>query len=81
MNEQEIFIKAMSHRNPGDRSRFLDEACQNDPSLRDRIQRLFQHGEQAESFFEDSPAQLWNATEIPARDAGVSPSNAEWDLK
>ena len=39
MNEQSIFTTALE-RDAAERQRFLDEACGNDPGLRQRVERL-----------------------------------------
>src|ERR1700733_144177 len=55
MQEQSIFVEALDKENPGERADFLDRVCASTPGLRDRIERLLQRHQQADSFLE-SPA-------------------------
>ena len=39
-NEKEIFLKALEFETPGERARYLEVTCRDDPSMRDRIEAL-----------------------------------------
>jgi WD40 repeat protein/serine/threonine protein kinase len=52
MREQSIFIEAVEKESPGERTAFLDQACAGDPALRQRIERLLERHQQADSFLE-----------------------------
>ena len=41
MNERAIFIEALDRDTPGDRAAYLDEACDGDPALRERVEKFF----------------------------------------
>ena len=64
MNEQEIYIAAMCRDDLHDRNRFLDDACGDDPELRERINSLLKHGQQANRFMEDLPLEVLALDEI-----------------
>src|SRR6266849_728822 len=55
MQEQSIFIEALDKEDPAERAAFLARVCASDPALRQRIERLLQRHQQADSFLE-SPA-------------------------
>jgi WD40 repeat protein/serine/threonine protein kinase len=57
MNEQSIFIAALE-REPAARPRFLDEACENNPGLRQRVERLIASHEAAVSFMDEPAGHL-----------------------
>jgi tetratricopeptide (TPR) repeat protein/serine/threonine protein kinase len=42
MNERDIFIAALQLEKPAERQAYLDEACQNDPALRGRVEELLE---------------------------------------
>ena len=65
MNEQEIYIEAMSRKDPVDRSRFLDDACGDDDVLRNRLEKLIRRSKQVGSFLEHPPHPLAAVGEIP----------------
>jgi hypothetical protein len=50
MQEQSIFVEALDKEEPAERAAFLDRVCASDPALRQRIERLLQRHEQADSF-------------------------------
>jgi serine/threonine protein kinase/tetratricopeptide (TPR) repeat protein len=60
MNEQALFIEALEKHDPAERAAFLDQMCAGDPALRQRLERLLQHHQQADSFLE-SPTLAWAA--------------------
>ena len=43
MNEQEIYIEALKY-DADQRTQFLDKICGNNRELRQRMDRLFEHG-------------------------------------
>jgi serine/threonine protein kinase/WD40 repeat protein len=47
---EEIFTSALEKSSPAERSAYLDEACKNDPALRDRVAALLQAHDKAQSF-------------------------------
>src|SRR5437762_5684624 len=55
MQEQTLFIEALDKQDPAERAAFLDRVCAGDPALRQRLERLLQRHQQADSFLE-SPA-------------------------
>jgi serine/threonine protein kinase/Tfp pilus assembly protein PilF len=58
MQEQSIFIEALEKEGPVERAAFLDKVCAGDPGLRQRIERLLQQHQQADSFLDAPPAGL-----------------------
>src|SRR4051794_9287077 len=55
MQEQSIFVEALDRVEPAERAAFLDRVCARDPGLRQRVQKLLQRHQQADSLL-DSPA-------------------------
>jgi serine/threonine protein kinase len=55
MQEQSLFTAALEKQDPAERAAFLDQACASDSALRQRIERLLQRHQEANSFL-DSPA-------------------------
>ena len=58
MNEREIFIAALHQRDAAERSALLDQACQGDASLRERVEELLREQERLGSFLEAPVAGL-----------------------
>jgi serine/threonine protein kinase len=58
MNEQTLFIEALEKHDPAERAAFLDQVCAGDPALRQRLERLLQRHQQADSFLE-TPTSAW----------------------
>jgi serine/threonine protein kinase len=56
MNELDIFSAAVELRTPEDRDQYLDQACGDNPALRQRIVSLLRSSNEAGSFIE-SPAE------------------------
>ncbi|MBA3480730.1 MAG: tetratricopeptide repeat protein [Pirellulales bacterium] len=56
MNELDIFSAAVELKTPEDRDQYLDQACGDNPALRQRIVSLLRSSNEAGSFIE-SPAQ------------------------
>lgn len=56
--EETIFSAARQLADEGARAAYLDQACQGEPQLRQRIERLLQAGEQARPFFQQNAATL-----------------------
>ena len=52
MNEQTIFTEALERMDPEERDAFLAQACQGDPSRRQRIDRLLAQHQCAADFLE-----------------------------
>ena len=50
-----IFIEALEKGDPSERAALLDEACQTDAKLRERVERLLSEHERQESFILDTP--------------------------
>jgi serine/threonine protein kinase/Flp pilus assembly protein TadD len=61
VNEQTLFAEALERTDPQERAAFLDQACQGDAALRQRIERLLAQHEHAGSFLEP-PVQAPAAT-------------------
>src|SRR5687768_175124 len=55
MNEQTLFAEALERTDPQARAAFLDQACQSNPALRARIERLLAQHQHAGSFLEAAP--------------------------
>jgi serine/threonine protein kinase len=55
VNEQTLFAEALERPDPRERAAFLDQACQDDPGLRQRIERLLAQHQHAGDFLESSP--------------------------
>jgi serine/threonine protein kinase/tetratricopeptide (TPR) repeat protein len=66
MNEQTLFAEALERTDPRDRAGFLDEACQGNPVLRARIERLLAQHEHAGHFLESSPPAPSPTVDQPA---------------
>jgi serine/threonine protein kinase len=64
MNEQSIFTAALE-RDAAERQRFLDEACGNDPGLRQRVERLMAAHEAAASFMDQPAGHLAQTIDQP----------------
>jgi serine/threonine protein kinase/tetratricopeptide (TPR) repeat protein len=62
MNEQSLFIEALEMHDPAEQAAFLDQMCAGNPVLRQRLERLLQRHQQADSFLE-SPASVWATVE------------------
>ncbi len=58
MQEQDIFINALSYADPAERSRYLDGVCQADASLRQRIDELLECHESSGSVLDRRPVEL-----------------------
>jgi len=52
---QEVFNRALDYSDPGDRARYLQEACEYDPELLRRVQSLLEAHETSGSFLTDDP--------------------------
>lgn len=66
MNELTLFAEALEQADPQARAAFLERACQGDPALRERIDRLLAQHENASAFLESSPVQLEPTIDGPA---------------
>src|SRR5215831_6571687 len=66
MNEQTLFAEALERTDPQERAAFLDQACQGEPSLRQRIERLLAQHEHAGAFLEASPLSAVQTIDEPA---------------
>ncbi len=61
MTEREIFAKAILCASRAVRDAFLDEACGNESSLRERLERLLKSHESTDCLLDRNPAELLNA--------------------
>ena len=52
VNEQSIFAEALERTDRKERAQFLESACQSDPALRQRVERLLAQHEHAGAFLE-----------------------------
>jgi tetratricopeptide (TPR) repeat protein/serine/threonine protein kinase len=66
VNEQTLFAEALERVDPQERAAFLDRACQGDPALRARIERLLVQHEHGGGFLESPPVPLTAAIDEPA---------------
>ena len=62
MRERDIFIEALEQGNPSERAALLDDACQSDAELRERVEQLLAEHERQESFILDTPPPGLDAT-------------------
>ena len=58
MNEREIFIGALQHEDPAGQRAYLDQACADDPGLRQRVDALLRVAEKAGSFLASAAPEL-----------------------
>jgi WD40 repeat protein len=63
MREREIFIEVLERGDPSERTALLDEACQADLELRERVERLLAEHDRPDHFVLDSPPVDFDATE------------------
>ena len=65
MREQEIYIEAAKFTRGDERHRYLEEVCQDDRELLDRLRKLFEHKDEIGSFLDVShrPANAVEAIE------------------
>lgn len=59
--EIESLYHAARERDPGERARFLQEACGSDESLRDEVESLLANEDPASSFLESARAEALEA--------------------
>ena len=64
MNEQTIFIAALE-RVSAERQAFLDEACGNNPELRQRVEKLLVSHEAAVNFMDQPAGRLVQTIDQP----------------
>ena len=84
MQERDLFIAALEIDDAAARRAYLDAACEADPALRDRVERLLNRSLGAGDFLEkpvadlcsDHSAVLLTATGEPSREAGDPPTLA-----
>jgi serine/threonine protein kinase/tetratricopeptide (TPR) repeat protein len=57
MREQSVFIEALEKESPGERAAFLDQACADDPALRQRVERLLQRHQETGRFLDRAAAR------------------------
>ena len=69
MTEQEIYINAIDRLDPVERQRYLDEACNGDSALRERVEKLIRQSDQLGSFLEHSPVDAPMAAASPSGDS------------
>jgi serine/threonine protein kinase/tetratricopeptide (TPR) repeat protein len=66
VNEQTLFAEALERTDSQERAAFLDQACQGEPLLRQRIERLLAQHEHAGAFLEASPLPAVQTIDEPA---------------
>ena len=66
MTEETMFAAALEKQNPAERSAFLDEACADDPALRQRVEALLQAHEKAGDFLERPAVEQMAGGAAPA---------------
>ena len=69
MTEQEIYINAIDRLDPVERQLYLDEACNGDSALRERVEKLIRQSDQLGSFLEHSPVDASMAAASPSSDS------------
>jgi eukaryotic-like serine/threonine-protein kinase len=68
MNERSIFMDALERESPPERSAYLDDACNGDAALRQRVEALLASHEQAGSFLRKPvPERLADQPATPGR--------------
>src|SRR5262245_5376726 len=72
MQEESIFIEALERNDPAERTAFVERACAGDEALRQRVERLLQRHEQADSLL-DQPGAGQAAT---VTQSGSEPTRA-----
>ena len=65
MQEQSIFVEALDREDPAERAAFLLQVCASDSALRQRIERLLQRHQQADSFLEPPAAAPFGTVAEP----------------
>ncbi len=73
MDEQSIFLTALEKGTSDERIAYLNEACGDDPALRQRVDALLTRYDDAGSFLERPP------TELDATAMGVDDTREEGD--
>jgi serine/threonine protein kinase len=68
VNEQTLFAEALERSDPHERAAFLVQACQGDPALRARIERLLAQHEHAGDFLQAPPHAEQPTVDEPASD-------------
>jgi serine/threonine protein kinase len=68
-SREHIFNEAAEIEEPGERAKFLDQACGDDVELRAEVEGLLRHDDDAGSFLEKRPEDL-NAATDPTRLSG-----------
>ena len=63
MRERDIFIEALEQGNPSERAALLDDACQSDAELRERVEQLLAEHERQRRFILDTPPPGLDATQ------------------
>jgi hypothetical protein len=51
----ELFSQAMARASPDERARFLDEACRDEPEVREQVESLLRAEESAREFLKQPP--------------------------
>jgi uncharacterized protein (TIGR03067 family) len=68
MNERTLFLEALDRTDPASRAAYLNEACQDDTELRQRVEALLRSHESGGSFLHH-PAVEPTASAVPTPDA------------
>ena len=69
MTDETLFAAALEKRSPAERSAFLDEACADDPAMRQRVEALLQAHEKAGDYLERPAVEQMAGGGTPAQDA------------
>ncbi len=69
MTDETVFAAALEKQSPAERSAFLDEACADDPALRQRVEALLQAHDKAGDYLEQPAVEQMAADGDPAQGA------------
>ncbi|MCI0460327.1 MAG: hypothetical protein L0Z62_25520, partial [Gemmataceae bacterium] len=75
MTERDLFVAALQKEDPAQRQAYLDEACAQQPALRQQVENLLRLYEGAGSFLEKPAAE--SAATGPLQDAAEQASSGE----
>ena len=69
MTDETLFAAALEKQSPAERSAFLDEACADDPAMRQRVEALLHAHEKAGDYLERPAIAQMAGGAAPAQDA------------
>src|SRR5262245_62078122 len=71
-SEQTIFDAARQIQDPGARSAYLQQVCEGQPELRERVEKLLRAGERADEFLASDPLALGDAARQTLLEAPIT---------